>query len=104
VAFWIVYFGVGVFVLYGLARAWGRASGNGYMTVGLRRTISTGASGADPTSHTDATPVSPASALITRYVTGDPVKDYRRHGRSVVAALPPRSGEWARRPGTRITG
>jgi hypothetical protein len=27
-------------VLYGLARAWGRASGNRYMTVGLRRTLS----------------------------------------------------------------
>jgi uncharacterized membrane protein len=40
VAFWIMYFSVGVLVLYGLARVWGRTSGNRYMTVGLRRTLS----------------------------------------------------------------
>jgi hypothetical protein len=73
VAFWIVYFGLGVFILYGLAKAWGHAGGSRYMTIGLRRAMSNRDSGAASTSHAD------------EHGTGGSVKDYRRHRRSVAA-------------------
>jgi hypothetical protein len=46
VAFWFAYFGVGLVVLYCLAKAWGRVNGNRYMTIGLKRAMSRARSGA----------------------------------------------------------
>jgi uncharacterized membrane protein len=42
VAFWLAYFAVAVLLLYSLARVWGHARGNRYLTIGLRGVMSRG--------------------------------------------------------------